>query len=228
MFRWFRPAIVLMAGAIVSSASAVNLRDGFSYLSDIDPTIVQDMRYAGPDNFTHAPVPGYGAGECVLTTEAAKALADVQADLHAKGYGLLVYDCYRPAKAVRRFVEWVAEAGPTDPEHNPHVARNHLLAEGYIGRRSSHSSGGTVDLTLVRLGEKTSMPMGTGFDFFDPLAYTASRQVSAEARANRKLLVDAMAHRGFRNYKREWWHFRYEHEPFAGKMFDFDITPKRR
>jgi D-alanyl-D-alanine dipeptidase len=69
--------------------------------------------------------------------------------------------------------------------------------------------------------------MGTGFDFFDPLAFTASRAVSPEARANRKRLVGAMARHGFRNYEREWWHFRYAREPFAGRTFDFDIEPRR-
>jgi zinc D-Ala-D-Ala dipeptidase len=142
------------------------------------------------------------------------------------GYGLMVYDCYRPAKAVQRFVEWASENAPADPDHNPRVARNRLVTEGYIGRRSGHSSGGTVDLTLVRLGEKVSVPMGTGFDFFDPRASTASKDISKQAKANRQRLSAAMGRHGFNNYKREWWHFRYVGEPFAGQMFDFDIEPK--
>jgi D-alanyl-D-alanine dipeptidase len=228
MPAWLRLAIALMASAFASAASAADLPRGFVYLSSIDPTIAQDMRYAGANNFTHAAVPGYRAAECVLSVETAKALARVQADLRGDGYGLMVYDCYRPAKAVKRFVDWASKAGPADPEHNPHVARNRLLAEGYIGRRSAHSSGGTVDLTLVRAGEKISLTMGTGFDFFDPLAYTADRHVPPEAEANRKRLVAAMARQGFRNYRREWWHFTYGREPFAGRMFDFDIEPKAR
>lgn len=221
-----RLAVLAMAVACASAARAADLPKGFVYLSDIDPTIALDMRYAGTGNFTHEIVPGYHAAECVLTGETAKALSEVQADLQGLGYGLMVYDCYRPAKAVKRFVEWASEKGTADPDHNPHVARNRLVAEGYIGRRSGHSSGGTVDLTLMRLGEKVAAPMGTGFDFFDPRAFTASGEISAAARANRTRLVAAMMRHGFRNYRREWWHFRYLREPFAGRMFDFDIEPR--
>ena len=60
----------------------------FVYLRDVDPTIQQDMRYAGADNFTGAPVPGYDAPECVLVRQVAEALKAVQADLKAKGFGL--------------------------------------------------------------------------------------------------------------------------------------------
>lgn len=222
------PAILLVAGLAVFPASAAGLPQGFSYLSDIDPAIAQDIRYAGADNFTHAAVPGYRAAECILSTQTAKALAAVQADLHARGYGLLVYDCYRPAKAVRRFVAWASEPGRADPAHNPRVARNRLLAEGYIGRKSGHSSGGTVDLTLLRLADRSPLPMGTSFDFFDPAAFTDSSALPGDAKANRKRLVEAMARHGFQNYRREWWHFRYSHEPFAGQMFDFDIPLRPR
>jgi zinc D-Ala-D-Ala dipeptidase len=228
MRAFVRSAITTIAVAFASAASAADPPEGFVYLSDVDPAIAQDMRYAGINNFTHAIVPGYRAAECILTSETAKALAQVQADLRAEGFGLMVHDCYRPAKAVKRFVEWASQNGPADPGHNPHVARSRLIAEGYVGRRSGHSSGGTVDLTMVRLGEKASVPMGTGFDFFDPLAFTAAKDIPSEAKANRKRLVAAMARHGFRNYKREWWHFRFVREPFAGRMFDFDIEPKTR
>ena len=91
--------MLMVAVAFASAASAADLPKGFVYLSSVDPTIVQDMRYAAADNFTRKIVPGYHAAECVLTVEAAKALAKVQADLRAGGYGVMVYDCYRPAKA---------------------------------------------------------------------------------------------------------------------------------
>ena len=87
-------------------ASASEMPKDFAYLRDIDPTIQQDMRYAGADNFTGAPVPGYDARECVLLRQVAEALKAVQADLKAKGFGLLVYDCYRPTTAVAAFVAW--------------------------------------------------------------------------------------------------------------------------
>lgn len=87
--------------------------DSFVYLRDVDPTIQQDMRYAGSANFTGRPVPGYDAPECILVREAAEALMAAQADLKPRGYALKVYDCYRPAQAVAAFVDWSAE--PDDP-----------------------------------------------------------------------------------------------------------------
>jgi hypothetical protein len=77
-------------------------RAGFVYLRDIAPAIAQDMRYAGYDNFTGHPLPGYSAPECVLRREVAAALASVEADLAPRGLGLKVYDCYtaRPARSL--------------------------------------------------------------------------------------------------------------------------------
>ena len=220
----FRFAAAMLSAALACQAGAAELPGDFVYLSDIDRTIRQDMRYAGADNFTHRPVPGYRAAECILTEPAAQALAAAQSELGAGGLGLMVYDCYRPAKAVRSFVAWASRKGPADPGHNPHVARDRLLAEGYIGRKSSHSAGSTVDLTLIRNGKP--LDMGTGFDFFDPLAFTDARAISAAARTNRKRLVAIMKAHGFANYRREWWHFTYTGQPSADTAFDFDIEPK--
>src|SRR5262245_22468237 len=103
----------LAAAALSSAAFAAEMPKDFVYLRDIDPTILQDMRYAGRDNFTGRPVPGYDAPECVLLRPAAEALAAVQADLRANGLALKVFDCYRPARAVAAFVEWAKE--PDDP-----------------------------------------------------------------------------------------------------------------
>jgi D-alanyl-D-alanine dipeptidase len=224
MCRALAFACGLMLAVQAAVAQAADLPSGFVYLSDIDAAIVQDMRYAGPDNFTHAPVAGYRAAECILTEKAAKALAQVQQDLRSQKLGLKVWDCYRPVKAVDSFAAWAGNGRGFDKDHYPRVSRDRLIAEGYIGRRSGHSSGSTVDLTLVSL-DGAEVDMGTGFDFFDPLAHTRSDGVSKAVRTNRMLLVEAMQHHGFRNYSREWWHFSLEGQPFAGRRFDFDILP---
>jgi D-alanyl-D-alanine dipeptidase len=225
MCRALALACGLMLAVQPATARAADLPSGFVYLSDIDATIAQDMRYAGPHNFTLAPVPGYHAAECILTAKAARALAQVQMDLKGRKLGLKVWDCYRPVKAVNSFVAWAGKGHGFDKVHYPRVSRDRLIADGYIGKRSSHSKGSTIDLTLVSL-DGAEADMGTGFDFFDPLAHTDSTGVSRAARDNRKLLVDAMQRRGFRNYAREWWHFSLENQPFAGRRFDFDILPK--
>src|SRR6185503_21318124 len=77
------------------------------YLRDVDATILQDMRYATADNFTGRRVTGYDAPECVLLNGVAQALARVQKDLASSGLSLMLYDCYRPERAVRAFVAWV-------------------------------------------------------------------------------------------------------------------------
>ncbi|MDB5551051.1 MAG: D-alanyl-D-alanine dipeptidase [Rhizobium sp.] len=104
MCRALAFACGLILVAHFASSQAAELPAGFVYLSDIDVAIVQDKCYAGPANFTHAPVAGYRAAECILTAKAAKALAQVQQDLRTRKLGLKVWDCYRPAKAVDSFV----------------------------------------------------------------------------------------------------------------------------
>jgi D-alanyl-D-alanine dipeptidase len=129
------------------------LPPGFVYLHDIDPTIMQDMRYATTDNFTGHPLPGYGAGECVLRREAAEALKRVQADLAQENLSLKVYDCYRPTRAVRAMEAWAHDGydSETTRRFYPALHKRNLFALGYIASQSKHSTGTTVDLTLVKL-----------------------------------------------------------------------------
>jgi D-alanyl-D-alanine dipeptidase len=226
---WFRARSILISllvgFACANHVYAGSLPDGFVQLQEVDPSIVEDIRYAGSDNFTGAPVPGYRGAQCLLARKVAMALAGVQADLRRSGFGLKVFDCYRPSRAVRHFLAWSTADKTSDPAHHPRVARHRLVAEGYIGRRSGHSSGGSVDLTLVRLSGDgpTELDMGTIFDFFDPAARTENSRLPRAIKVNRARLLHAMQRHGFINYRREWWHFRYEAEPFPGRVFDFEI-----
>jgi D-alanyl-D-alanine dipeptidase len=187
------------------------------------PGLVVDMRYFGSDNFVGARVDGYEAPVCILTQQAATALAAVQRDLKPRGYGLKVFDCYRPARAVRHFVRWARDPDTsTKAEYYPHVAKGNLFREGYIASRSGHSRGSTVDLTLVKLPGDQELDMGTPFDFLSPQS-GQNGKVSAEARANRRILADAMRARGFIPYDKEWWHFTLRNEPFPNSYFDFPV-----
>ena len=85
---------------------ARSLPKGFVYLKDIDPTIIQNMRYYSDENFVGKNVEGYKAPEAILTIEAAKALKVVQAEIKKDGYSLIIYDAYRPQKAVQHFLRW--------------------------------------------------------------------------------------------------------------------------
>jgi len=187
------------------------------------PGLVVDMRYFGSGNFVGARVDGYEAPVCILTHQAASALAAVQRDLSSRGLGLKVFDCYRPARGVRHFVRWARDPdNSTKAQFYPHVAKANLFREGYIASRSGHSRGSTVDLTLVTLPGRQELDMGTPFDFLSPQSGLRGH-VSAQARANRKLLADAMRARGFIPYEKEWWHFTLRNEPFPNSYFDFPV-----
>lgn len=163
---------------------------------DVDPTILVDARYAGPDNVTGAPLPGYDEPLALLRPSAARALGRVQRHLRPLGLGLKVWDAYRPVRAAHALAAW-AEAG----------GRADLLAEGYIARDSEHSTGLAVDVTLVDPATGAESEMGTPFDTFTPAAHTANAQ--GQALWNRQVLVTAMTGAGFANFPREWWHFRF-------------------
>jgi D-alanyl-D-alanine dipeptidase len=224
-------------------AAAEGLPAGFVYLRDIDPSIAQDIRYAGPENFTEQALPGYDATECVLREPGARALAAVQADLAAQGLGLKVYDCYRPARAVQAMVEWASadKSDVTDQRFFPNVPKGALVAQGYIAAHSTHSTGLAVDVTLVARNTSRSTPppsgpcrgpaddsldMGTTYDCFDPVSHTSAQAIGAEARQHRALLVAAMQRHGFVNYHREWWHFSYSRTGSASGTFDFPIVAR--
>ena len=82
------------------------IKAGFVHLANIDPTVRQDIRYASSHNFVGRPVAGYNTGECLLTNPAAQALVKVQTELKSKMLSLIVWDCYRPARAVADFLQW--------------------------------------------------------------------------------------------------------------------------
>jgi D-alanyl-D-alanine dipeptidase len=247
--------VAAIVGGVASARAAAEqaskpapsrLPAGFVDLAEVAPDVVVDMRYAGADNFLGRPARGYGAARCLLTKEAARALAAVQRELTAFGVGLKVYDCYRPQRAVDDFVAWSRAPGPaTNPRHNPAVPKSELFRRGYIAERSGHSRGSTVDLTLVPAvaprpaaapppdcrtldggqAPDGSLNMGTTFDCFDERAHPADAGVSPEARRNRLLLRIAMEKHGFVPYAQEWWHFTLANEPFAKTSFDFEIAP---
>lgn len=160
----------------------------------LDSTIVVDLRYATPNNFTGAPLPGYLANRAYLRREAAVALARVQRSLTRDGLGIKVFDAYRPVRATLAMVDWTAR-----------VNRPDLITEGYIASRSRHNLGFAIDLTLIDLSTGRELEMGTAFDTFSAAAHTAN--ASGETAANRQKLKAAMEREGFLNYDQEWWHF---------------------
>ncbi len=238
--------IVMLLPAPTLAGSA--LPKGFVYLRDIDPTIVQDIRYAGSHNFVGRPIRGYLAAECILSAAAANALKAVQRRLAEKKLSLIVWDCYRPKRAVDDFLRWSKD--PTHAEMKaefyPRTDKEKLFALGYLARRSAHSRGSTVDLAIVPSGFSSAPPptpqslkactspkgeqfedgtidFGTGYDCLDVLGNTSNALVGEVARHNRQTLKSYMQAAGFRPYAREWWHFELINEPFTRDGFDFEI-----
>ena len=113
------------------------------------------MRYRTKYNFVGRRIDGYREPVCILDRRAARALKRAQDRLRERGYTLKVYDCYRPQRAVDDFVQWAANGNERmKREFYPRVDKSRLFDDGYIARRSGHSRGSTVDLTLVRLPAK--------------------------------------------------------------------------
>lgn len=254
-------ALSLAVAALVTTATAPiakggqrsALPTGFSRLSTVAPTVLQEMRYHGSHNFMGRPVAGYAAPECWLTRPAATALRLVQRRVNRLGYTLKVYDCYRPQRAVSDFYRWAQD--PNDDamraEFYPTLAKDTLFPLGYIAEKSGHSRGSTVDLTLVPRGRgvsprwrpgtplvactepvakrfaDTSIDMGTGYDCFDPLANTANPTITPTQAANRAILVNAMTRAGFTNLPEEWWHYTLAAEPFPTTYFNAPIRRDR-
>ncbi|MFB0632522.1 M15 family metallopeptidase [Streptomyces sp. AB3(2024)] len=215
----------VLAGLAVPAGAEGRLA-GFAALRDVDPSIGEDMRYAGARNFTGAVVDGYAEPVCLLARPAAEALRRAQRELLRGGYALKVYDCYRPQRAVDRFVRWAGE--PDDPaakaEYYPEVDKGRLIPDGYIAAKSAHSRGSTVDVTLVAPAARREVDMGTPFDFFGPASHTDSPEVAAAARANRRLLERALGAQGFVNLPEEWWHFTLRPEAFPDTAFDVPVS----
>ena len=227
------------------------LPKGLVYLRDIDPTIVQDIRYAGSHNFVGRPIRGYLAAECILSAPAANALEDVQRRLAEKNLSLIVWDCYRPKRAVDDFLQWSKDPAHAEmkTEFYPRTDKEDLFALGYIARPSAHSRGSAVDLAIVPTPFSSAPPpgpsqspkactspkserfedgtidFGTGYDCLDELAGTSN--ADATALHNRQMLKSAMQGAGFRPYSKEWWHFELVNEPFREDGFDFEIRSPR-
>jgi zinc D-Ala-D-Ala dipeptidase len=213
-----------MSIARASSAEAAGMVD----IRELVPDIDLDMRYAGSDNFVGAPVDGYQAPRCFLKTPAARALAQVERSLRRDHLRLRLYDCYRPARAVRHFVAWAGDLSDqrTKTRYYPNLDKRELLGD-YISPTSGHSRGATLDLTLLQCDADdascTPLDMGTNFDFFDPVAHTDSPQANAAQHHNRQRLRAAMEQTGFRNYPLEWWHYTLAPEPEPTVFYDFVI-----
>src|SRR5689334_18778773 len=235
--------------ALISQAHAQPLPGGFVYLRDIDPSIIQDIRYATSNNFVGHAMAGYRAGECVVKREVAFRLRAIQEALAKRKLSLKMFDCYRPMRATQDMLAWSRDGKDTGARFNPAFNKRDLFRLGYISPYSQHSTGAALDLTLVdltadnsatfdpnrtyadctapvdRRAPEGSIDMGTGYDCTDLKGHTRSPAITPEQRRWRQELIAAMAKQGFVNYSKEWWHFMVPGA--AWPSYDFPITRRQ-
>lgn len=219
-------APTVTSDATLELASCPVLPEGFVYLNTVDASIAVDLKYASTDNFTGDVVDGYErANVPVLRADAAAALASVQDALSEAGLGLLVFDAFRPTRAVADFVAWSqGDDDRTRAAFYPNLEKSQLFDLGYIAEQSGHSLGGTVDLTLIDLQTGEPLDMGGAFDLFDERSHFDFMGVTNQQLAHRTLLHVAMVEAGFAPYPEEWWHFSYP-VPDGAEPLDFALEP---
>lgn len=202
-------------------ASKIKLVDVTQY----NQSIKVQMKYFTDDNFVGEVINGYQANKCLMTEPAAIALAKAQKLANKRGFSLLVHDCYRPQRSVNHFVAWSEDINniKTKNKYYPNLKKDQLFDLGYIARKSGHSRGSTIDLTLIDLEDETIVEMGTIYDFLDPLSNTKNPKVSKKALENRDKLVSIMDQAGFKNYSKEWWHFTLRNEPNKKVYLDVEV-----
>ncbi|GAA2148512.1 D-Ala-D-Ala dipeptidase VanX [Glycomyces algeriensis] len=202
------------------------MRDDFAYLDETVPGIRWDATYAAAANFVGAPVDGYLTNRVVGTRALCAALAEAQGKAASIGLGLLVWDAYRPQRAVDHFLRWAAqpEDGRTKGDHYPNIDRSEMVAKQYVAPKSGHSRGSTVDLTLCRAGNGEPVPMGGHHDLMDPVSHHGATGITSAEAANRALLRSIMEDCGFVPYQWEWWHYTLKNEPHPDTYFDFPVA----
>ena len=176
-------------------------------LVKLDPTIKLDVRYATADNFLGTPV--YTEARTFLQRPAAEALLRAALELKSRGYGLILFDGYRPWYVTKIF--W--DATPRD--------KKMFVADPAMG--SKHNRGCAVDLTLYDLATGKEVTMPSGYDEMTGRSYANYAGGTAEERAHRAVLRAAMVKQGFAVNPTEWWHFDYKdwkHYPILNVKFE--------
>lgn len=201
------------------------LPEGFVLVGKAIPDAILEIRYYTTYNFVGERIDGYEQPVAILTKEAAHALRLVSDDMLQQGLRLVLYDAYRPQRAVDHFARWAEDlsAASMKAVFYPDVEKADLFEQGFIARRSGHSRGSTVDLTLLDEATGKLIDMGGPFDFFGELSHPAYPGVTPPQHANRMLLQAAMMKRGFKPLSTEWWHFTLADEPYKDTYFDFPV-----
>ncbi|WP_250629699.1 M15 family metallopeptidase [Aureibaculum algae] len=217
--------LVSISNQVKAQENSGTLPKGFVYAKEVIPKLRTDLRYYSENNFIGKPIDGYNKPKCILTKEAAQALKKVQQDFEKLGFGLLVFDAYRPQRAVNQFVKWAQDTTDTKMKNQyyPNIDKKDLFKEEYIAAKSGHSRGSTVDLTIVSLKTGHILDLGSDFDLFDKKSHVNFKNVTKNQRSIRLMLQRRMVKHGFKPHEKEWWHFTLAKEPYPDTYFDFSI-----
>ena len=198
----------------------------FVVVSQVIPDAILEIRYHSTFNFVGDRIDGYDEPCALLTREAALALKAASDDLMAQGYRIKIYDAYRPQDAVNHFVRWAKDLGDTRMKayFYPEVDKSQLFSSGYIAKRSGHSRGSTVDITLFDLSTGKDADMGGTFDYFGDASHYEYKKLTPEQKNNRLILRKAMTAHGFKPISTEWWHFTLIDEPYPDTYFNFPVS----
>ncbi len=232
----------------MAPAAALKLPEGFVYLADVAPKVIQSIRYCSTENFVGRIVPGYKKPCAILAKEAADALAAVQKDVEKDGYNLVIYEAYRPHKASKFFVQWSQDAKDLamKSSYYPRFTKEKIIKDGWVATQSGHSEGSSVDVSLIKIGEKLkpverservlkdgakilflddgSVDMGSSFDLLDEASRHDNDVLIDKKYVDlRNYLRAKMVAHGWKPFKGEWWHYALVKKPFPGKYFDFDL-----
>jgi D-alanyl-D-alanine dipeptidase len=202
------------------------MHDDFVFVDDVVSGIRWDAKYATWDNFTGKPVDGYLVNRIVGTRALCAALERTRDEAASLGFGLLLWDGYRPQRAVDCFVRWSEqpEDGRTKARHYPNIERADMFEQGYVATKSGHSRGSTLDLTLFDLATGELAPMGGDHDLMDTVSHHGAEGIAEVEAKNRHHLCAVMEACGFARYEREWWHYTLKDEPYPDTYFDFPIA----
>jgi len=202
------------------------MKNDFIFVDEFVSGIRWDAKYATWDNFTGKPVDGYAANRIVGTKALCEALEKARKMAASYGFGLLLWDGYRPQCAVDCFLRWSKqpEDGRTKLKHYPNIDKTEIVEKGYVAVKSGHSRGSAIDLTLHRLADGTLVPMGGGFDLMDSVSHHGAKEITLAEARNRQSLCSIMEACGFVSYASEWWHYLLKHEPYPDTYFDFPIA----
>ncbi len=198
-------------------------KSGFALVSTKIYDAAYDIRYYSSNNFTGNRINGYNAPIAYMTKESLDALTKAADDLRNQGYRLLIWDTYRPQKAVTNFVKWINDPNdPGDKTFYPALKKSDLLKGGYIASRSGHSRGSTIDLTIIKK-DGSFVDMGGTFDLFSEISHPNYEKLTPEQKKNRQILRNAMIKAGFKGITSEWWHYTLKNEPYPDTYFDFNV-----